>query len=74
MLHKLSIIDAGCVVLFDEAFNNMDEARIKAMMKFYNNLNIQIIVFVPPNRLSTILPYVQTAVSVTRRGNKSFAM
>lgn len=74
MLHKLSIIDAGCVVLFDEAFNNMDEARIKAMMKFYNNLNIQIVVVVPPNRLSTILPYVQTAVGVTRRGNKSFAM
>lgn len=74
MMSRLSIIDAGCVVLFDEAFNNMDEARIKAMMQFYNNLNIQIIVVVPPNRVSTILPYVQTAVGVTRRGNQSFAM
>ncbi|OTP10197.1 hypothetical protein A5844_001895 [Enterococcus sp. 10A9_DIV0425] len=74
MLHKLNIVEAGCVVLFDEAFNNMDEARIKAMMKFYNNLNIQIIIVVPPNRLSTILPYVQTTVGVIRKGNQSFAV
>lgn len=33
----------GVIVMFDEAFNTMDESRIEAMMNFYNQLNNSII-------------------------------
>lgn len=64
--------DSGCIVLFDEAFNNMDETRIQEMMKFYNELNVQIIVAVSPARSSTIMPYVDTTLMVIKAGNHSF--
>lgn len=64
--------DSGCVVLFDEAFNNMDETRIKAMMNFYNELNIQIILAVPPTRASTIMPYVDTTLAIIKSQDYSY--
>lgn len=64
--------DSGCVVLFDEAFNNMDETRIQSMMKFYNELNVQIIIAVPPDRASTIMPYVDTTLAIIKSGDHSF--
>lgn len=64
--------DSGCVVLFDEAFNNMDETRIQAMMKFYNELNVQIILAVPPDRASTIMPYVDTTLAIIKSQDHSF--
>lgn len=64
--------DSGCVVLFDEAFNNMDETRIQAMMKFYSELNVQIILAVPPARASTIMPYVDTTLAIIKSGDNSF--
>lgn len=64
--------DSGCIVLFDEAFNNMGETRIQEMMKFYNELNVQIIVAVPPACSSTIMPYVDTTLMVIKAGNNSF--
>ncbi|MFP4187288.1 MAG: SbcC/MukB-like Walker B domain-containing protein, partial [Acholeplasmataceae bacterium] len=62
---------SGCLVLFDEAFNNMDEARIEAMMKFYSELNIQLVIAVPPQRFANIQPYVETTVAVVRHGNQA---
>ena len=64
--------DSGCVVLFDEAFNNMDETRIEAMMRFYNELNVQVILAVPPTRASTITPYVDTTLMVIKQNDSSF--
>lgn len=64
--------DFGCVVIFDEAFNNMDEQRIQEMLKFYNELNIQTLVAVPPSRASTIMPYVDTNLLVIRENKNSF--
>lgn len=64
--------DSGCVVLFDEAFNNMDEPRIEAMMKFYNELNVQIILAVPPTRAATIMPYVDTTLAIIKNDDYSF--
>ena len=40
----------GCIVMFDEAFNNMDESRIDSMMKFFQKLDIQPIIAVPTQR------------------------
>ena len=57
---------SGCIVLFDEAFNNMDESRIDAMMKFYNSLSIQLLIAVPPQRVSNIVPYINTSLAVVK--------
>jgi uncharacterized protein YPO0396 len=64
---------SGCLVLFDEAFNNMDEARIEAMMTFYSELNIQLIISVPPQRFANIQPYVETTVTVVKQKNRAHA-
>lgn len=64
--------DFGCVVLLDEAFNNMDERRIQEMIKFYNERDIQTFIVVPPSRAATIIPYVNTRLLVIKQNNHSF--
>lgn len=66
LLTKNRRIDSGCIVLFDEAFNNMDESRIDTMMKFYNSLSIQLFIAVPPQRVSNIINYVNTSLVVVK--------
>ena len=61
--------ESTCQVVFDEAFNNMDEGRIKSLMEFYKNLNIQIIIVVPSNRFSVISPYVETVLGIVKVNN-----
>lgn len=60
---------SACVVMFDEAFNNMDESRIEAMMEYYNELNIQLLIAVPPQRLVNIVPYVETTLGLIKSNN-----
>ena len=69
LLTKNKRIDSGCIVLFDEAFNNMDESRIDAMMKFYNSLSIQLFIAVPPQRVSNIINYVNTALVIVKEND-----
>lgn len=64
--------DFGCVVIFDEAFNNMDEQRIQEMIKFYNERDIQTFIAVPPSRASSIIPYVNTRLLTIKHNNHSF--
>lgn len=66
LLSKNRRVDSGCIVLFDEAFNNMDESRIDAMMKFYNSLSIQLLIAVPPQRVSNIINYVNTSLVIVK--------
>lgn len=63
---------SGCLVLFDEAFNNMDESRIENMMKFYRDLNIQLIIAVPPGRIQTIAPHVETVLTLIKDRNQIY--
>ena len=69
LLTKNRRIDSGCIVLFDEAFNNMDESRIDAMMKFYNSLSIQLLIAVPPQRVSNIIHYVNTSLVIVKEND-----
>ncbi len=69
LLTKNRRIDSGCIVLFDEAFNNMDESRIDAMMKFYNSLSIQLFIAVPPQRVSNIINYVSTSLVIVKEND-----
>ena len=69
LLSRNKRIDSGCVVLFDEAFNNMDESRIEAMMKFYNSLSIQLLISIPPQRVSNIIPFVNTSLIIVKHND-----
>ncbi|WBL31475.1 ATP-binding protein [Candidatus Phytoplasma sacchari] len=64
--------EKGCLVLFDEAFNNMDESRIDAMMSFLNELKIQFIIAVPPQRIINIIPHITTSLVIIKED--SFAI
>ncbi|MGL5041982.1 MAG: ATP-binding protein [Culicoidibacterales bacterium] len=72
LLKNNGVEDSGCVVLFDEAFNNMDESRIDAMMRFYHELNIQVVIAVPPSRIQTITPYVDTVLTLVKNNNQVY--
>jgi len=55
-----------CLVLFDEAFNNMDAQRIQTMMEFYNSLSLQIFLSLTSEKIHNIEPYMDTSLAVLR--------
>lgn len=60
------------LILFDEAFNNMDDDRIESMMKFLREQKFQIILAAPPARAEIIGQYVTTFDSVFHSGSYSW--
>lgn len=52
------------LILFDEAFDKMDDARIMAMMEFYEKFasQLQLIIGAPPQKIEPITPYVNTVL------------
>ena len=42
------------IIILDEAFDKMDEERIKSMMQFFKELNFQVILAAPSSRLEII--------------------
>lgn len=66
LLSRNKRINSGCIVLFDEAFNNMDDTRIDAMMKYYSSLSIQLLIAIPPQRVVNIINYVNTSLVVVK--------
>ncbi len=60
----------GCLVMFDEAFNNMDESRIESMMQYFNKLSIQPIIAVPTARAKSIVKYVGTSVILVKSNGR----
>jgi uncharacterized protein YPO0396 len=57
------------LVIFDEAFNRMDDERIGKILEFYNNLNLQSITSVPPEKIEAIAPYMDRINVISRFGN-----
>ncbi|MCL2139843.1 MAG: hypothetical protein FWH41_09995, partial [Treponema sp.] len=57
------------LVIFDEAFNRMDDERIGKILEFYNNLNLQIITSVPPEKIEAIAPYMDRINVISRFGS-----
>ena len=60
------------LLIFDEAFNNMDEDRTESMMAFLRSLGFQMIIAAPTARAEIIGPYVTTIHTIFRRGNSSW--
>jgi len=57
------------LVIFDEAFNRMDDERIGKILEFYKDLNLQIITSVPPEKIEAIAPYMDRINVISRFGS-----
>ena len=59
-------------VMFDEAFNNMDDERIGAVLEFMNRLPLQIVIAAPPDKIQYIGPKMQETLLVLTDDKVSF--
>ncbi len=62
--------EACCLVIFDEAFNNMDEGRISDVLEYYKELSIQLFIVVPGVRTYSIAPYMDSVIGIAKSGNR----
>lgn len=60
------------LVVFDEAFNKMDEERIQTSLRLIKNMNFQLIAAVPDEKLSNMASEVSTIIVVHREGFECF--
>ena len=60
------------LVLFDEAFNKMDDARIGQMLAFFRKLSMQVVTAVPTEKLESIAPHVERTTLVLRKNYRAF--
>ena len=60
------------LVLFDEAFNKMDDARIGQMISFFRKLSMQVVTAVPTEKLESIAPHVERTTLVLRKNYRAF--
>jgi len=68
-LYKLG--DTIRIIMFDEAFDKMDDNRISSMMDFLNRQKFQIILATPPPKLEVIGEQVDTILMAMREGTNS---
>lgn len=59
------------LMLMDEAFDKMDDDRISSMMDFFRELNLQVILATPPQKVEVIGEKVDTVLTVLRIGTNS---
>lgn len=60
------------LVVFDEAFNKMDEERIQTSLRLIKNMDFQLIAAVPDEKLSNMAKEVSSIVIVHREGYECF--
>ena len=56
--------EAAGLVMFDEAFNNMDDERIGGVLEFLRRLPLQIIIAAPPDKIQYIGPAMSETLLV----------
>ncbi|MGF0031508.1 ATP-binding protein [Bariatricus sp. SGI.154] len=56
--------EAAGLVMFDEAFNNMDDERIGGVLEFLRRLPLQIIIAAPPDKIQYIGPAMEETLLV----------
>ena len=64
--------EAAGIVMFDEAFNNMDDERIGGVLEFLNRLPLQIIIAAPPDKIQYISPAMEETLLVMTDEKVSF--
>lgn len=65
-------IDTIGLILFDEAFNNMDDERIAGVLSFLSKLPLQLIIAAPPDKIQYISPYMSSTLLVLKEDNMSY--
>ncbi|RAU92171.1 ATP-binding protein [Paenibacillus sp. YN15] len=60
------------LVVFDEAFNKMDEQRIQTSLKLIKRMNLQLIAAVPDEKIQHMAPEVTTTLIVTNQDYRCF--
>ncbi len=61
------------LVMFDEAFNNMDDERIGGVLEFLRRLPLQILIAAPPDKIQYISPFVEETLLLMTDEKVSFA-
>jgi uncharacterized protein YPO0396 len=64
--------DAIGLIMFDEAFNNMDDERIAGVLEFLTKLPLQIIIAAPPDKIQYIQPTIKNVALVLQDNNLSY--
>ncbi|MDO4804680.1 MAG: SbcC/MukB-like Walker B domain-containing protein [Lachnospiraceae bacterium] len=64
--------DSVGLIMMDEAFNNMDDARIDGVLSFISKSNLQLIVSAPPEKIQYIAPSVDQVLLVLKDGECSY--
>ena len=59
-------------MMFDEAFNNMDDERIGGVLEFLRRLPLQILIAAPPDKIQYISPFVEETLLVMTDEKVSF--
>jgi len=54
------------LVLLDEAFSKMDEARIESTLRFARSLGLQLVLATPKERSELVAPWVETSLYIHR--------
>ena len=65
--------EAAGLVMFDEAFNNMDDERIGGVLEFLRRLPLQIIIAAPPDKIQYISPAMEETLLVMTDEKVSYA-
>ena len=60
------------LIMFDEAFNNMDDERIGGVLEFLRRLPLQIIIAAPPDKIQYISPSMEETLLVMTDERVSF--
>lgn len=64
--------EAAGLVLFDEAFNNMDDERIGGVLEFLRRLPLQLIIAAPPDKIQYIGPAMDEILLVMTDQKQSY--
>lgn len=59
------------IMLLDEAFDKMDDERIRSMMEFFNGLGLQVVLATPPAKIEVIGEMTGTVLTAIRIGQNS---
>lgn len=65
--------EAVGLVMFDEAFNNMDDERIGGVLEFLRRLPLQILIAAPPDKIQYISSFVEETLLIMTDEKVSFA-
>lgn len=71
-LYKNSINSSIGLIMFDEAFDKMDDERIKGVLEFLTKLPLQLIIASPPAKIEYIGPMVDDILLVLKDKNISY--